>query len=97
MERVTESGPAGVTVQWHAGAGDRSVITVAGPLDADRVRAVHVAVAEAVARTERVEVELQGVDEWGQDTVRLLADCARLGPGITFRLRGEMPGSARSG
>lgn len=64
------------------------VITVTGALDARGVADVESALRKALERSPSVEVNLLGVEHLSQEAIHALADCARLGLGIRFRVAG---------
>ena len=79
-----------------SGEADASTrIVVSGRIDREVVDTVETAVRAALSTGPRVEVDVRAVEGWGDDAVRGLAECARLGPGVEFVMDGKrrVPGS----
>jgi hypothetical protein len=77
-----------VNLRAESGTAGRPRIVIEGTLDRIEVEQVSRIVAVALTATDRVEVDVRGVEVWGAGAISGLARCARLGPEVEIRMRG---------
>lgn len=69
--------------------GTRVRIVVSGVVDRDAVGTVQHAIREGLCSGPHVEVDVRAVERWEDDSLGSLADCARIGAGVEFRMEGK--------